>query len=115
MRKVVDGERPGRPEGAKGVWFTDDLWGVMNLCWVAQPGNRPNVGVVLDCLGEVSGAWRPSAQVEETVVETDEDDWALTMSEDEPTKSGPKRSKKRVRDSTDASVVVAKRRNIGKA
>ena len=26
MRKIIDGERPGRPEGPEGAWFIDGLW-----------------------------------------------------------------------------------------
>jgi serine/threonine protein kinase len=28
-RKVTDGKRPGRPEGIRGTWFTDDLWEIV--------------------------------------------------------------------------------------
>ena len=79
MRKVTDGERPTRPEGAKGAWFTDDLWGMMNLCWAAQPASRPTIAAVFDYLDQISGAWKPpSPQVEEDV-EMDEDDWHFTI------------------------------------
>jgi len=79
MRKVVDGEHPGRPEGAKGAWFTDALWGMMSLCWATQPASRPTIEAVLECLDEVSGVWEPSSvQVDDDIVETDEDDWDLT-------------------------------------
>ena len=54
IRKVIEGERPGRPEGTEGGWFTDDLWQMPNLCWETQPGNRPDIEAVLECLGEVS-------------------------------------------------------------
>jgi serine/threonine protein kinase len=36
MRKVIGGERPERQEG---VWFTDDLWKTLELCWLPQPVN----------------------------------------------------------------------------
>jgi len=79
-RKVTDGERPARPEGAKGAWFTDDIWGMVNLCWAAQPASRPNITVVVDCLDKVSETWKPlSPQVNEDVVEADEDDWHFTL------------------------------------
>jgi len=80
MRKVVDGERPARPEGAKGAWFTDDLWVMMELCWATQPDRRPNIATVFKCLEQVSKDWTPhSPQVEEKVVETDEEDWHFTL------------------------------------
>jgi len=62
MRKVIDGERPGRPEGSEGAWFTDDLWGMLELCWAAQSNSRPSIGAVLECLERVSGTWKPPSQ-----------------------------------------------------
>lgn len=50
----MDGKRPERPEGAEGVWFTDDLWRMLNRCWETQPESRPNVAVVLECSKRVS-------------------------------------------------------------
>ncbi|KAF9642959.1 kinase-like protein [Thelephora ganbajun] len=54
MRKVIEGERPGRPDGPGGAWFTDDLWQTLNQCWVVQPKCRPSIGAVLECLERVS-------------------------------------------------------------
>jgi len=55
--KVMGGERPGRPQGAQGAWFTDDLWEILELCWKPQPGDRPGLGNILRCL---KGVARPS-------------------------------------------------------
>jgi serine/threonine protein kinase len=54
--KILRGERPVRPEGAQGTWFTDDIWGVLELCWKAQPGDRPSLNTMLQCL---QGVTRP--------------------------------------------------------
>jgi hypothetical protein len=54
---VLKGERPGRPGGREGVWFTDDLWKVLNLCWEAQPGDRLSVTTVFECLELASKTW----------------------------------------------------------
>ena len=48
--KVVQGDRPARPEGADGVWFTDKVWEVLERCWVPEPQNRPSTKDVLRCL-----------------------------------------------------------------
>ena len=78
IRKVIEGERPGRPERVEGEWFTDDLWLMVNLCWETRPENRPGIETVLECLEEVSMGWKPpSAQVDEDA-ESDESDWDLT-------------------------------------
>ena len=57
--KIVEGERPGRPEGDEGVWFTDDLWEMLELCWSTQPERRPAIDAVLQCLRRGSVAWQP--------------------------------------------------------
>lgn len=59
MWKVVEGEHPVRPEGVRGAWFTDDLWGMLKLCWAPQPSSHPSIWAVLDCLKQVSRAWKP--------------------------------------------------------
>jgi len=43
--KVVEGERPSR-----GAWFTNGLWEILELCWTAQPNNRPSIEEVIQCL-----------------------------------------------------------------
>ena len=62
MRKVIDGERPGKPEGPEGAWFTDDLWRMLELCWATPPKSRPSIEAVLECLERVSGTWEPPSQ-----------------------------------------------------
>jgi len=74
MRKVIDGERPGRPKGPEGAWFTDDLWQTLERCWAAQSESRPSVKVVLDCLGRVTGTWKPPSQKVGEDVGTNPDD-----------------------------------------
>ena len=52
--KVLNGERPERPRGEEGVLFTDDLWGLLQLCWKHQPDERTSAKTVLLCLGRAS-------------------------------------------------------------
>jgi len=59
MRKVIEGERPGRPEGKEEVWFTGDLWETLEQCWLPQPQRRPEIDGVLQCLRRGSAAWQP--------------------------------------------------------
>lgn len=54
--KVVDGGRPCREVG-----FTDSLWEMVEQCWVAQPGDRPSVESVLQCLEMCSAPLVPHA------------------------------------------------------
>ena len=44
-RKVIEGERPERPEGP---WLTDDLWATLKQCWSSQPADRPTAEAVID-------------------------------------------------------------------
>jgi len=39
--KVIKGERPRRPRGTKGEWFTDDLWRTLEQCWLPQSKTDP--------------------------------------------------------------------------
>jgi len=59
LLKVIEGERPGRPQGAEGAWFTDELWEMLELCWSRQPKNRPTIEVVLEHLERASTTWQP--------------------------------------------------------
>ena len=73
-RKVLNGERPGRPEGLERVWFTDDLWEMLELCWSPQPNNRPTIEVVQECLKQISTAWQPLPPSVGGEVDKDPDD-----------------------------------------
>ena len=75
MRKVIEGERPERPEGAP---FTDGLWKTLEQCWLPLPKNRPTIEAVLESLGQVSD-WQPPPVAED--VETVENDSASTISQ----------------------------------
>jgi len=50
MQKVVRGERPQRHQGARGVWFTNDIWEMLELCWKAERDDRPSLENILRCL-----------------------------------------------------------------
>ena len=52
--KVSEGKQP-----PCGVWFTDGLWEVVELCWAHQPSARPSVKEVLRYLGKVSQILEP--------------------------------------------------------
>jgi len=50
VEKVTKGERPERPDGVEGAWFTDKIWGLLNRCWATQPEGRPSVETILEHL-----------------------------------------------------------------
>ena len=57
--RVGKGERPGRPQEEEGVWFVDDIWSMLERCWKPNPGDRPSIEDILQCLGRVSRSWTP--------------------------------------------------------
>ena len=67
--KIIGGERPGRPSGAEGASFTDDLWRILEKCWSAQPQVRPTTELVLEYLERASRNWQPlpPGKAEDTV------------------------------------------------
>jgi len=75
MRKVVEGERPGRPEGKEEVWFTDDLWVILEQCWLPRPERRPAIEAILQCLEQGSTVWQ--------LLPPDSDDYAQSDSHDD--------------------------------
>ena len=83
MRKVVEGEHPERPRGREGVWFTDDLWEVLERYWSPQPERRPAVDTVLQCLEQGSTAWQPLPPDSDDYARSDSDDQSdFTLSHD---------------------------------
>ena len=70
--KVMDGKRPPRGRG-----FAESLWRVLKLCWAPQPGDRPDINDVLQCLETISSlpeALSPGPD-EEMEEDGDGDDW----------------------------------------
>lgn len=79
IQKVTNGERPGRPEGVKRMWFTDDLWKMLGLCWETQAKCRPSIEDVGECLERGSSTWKSlPPQVNESV-NGDENDLDLSV------------------------------------
>ena len=54
LLRVMGGERPERPGGAQAVWFTDNLWGLLERCWKRQPHERPTPEALLRYLEGVT-------------------------------------------------------------
>ena len=63
IKRILAGERPTRPEGGEGAWFTDVLWETLELCWKPRPGDRPGLNNVLRRLRDVAPpSRRPSTR-----------------------------------------------------
>ena len=74
MRKVIEGERPERPQGKEEVWFANDLWEILEQCWLPQPERRPTIDAVLQCLKQGSTAWQPLPSDSDDYTQPDSDD-----------------------------------------
>ena len=80
VAKVLRGERPERPQGAEGKWFTDDVWGILGRCWEPQARYRPCIEDVLHHLEEASTFWMPlPLLVNEDSYKLDLSPWTLSV------------------------------------
>ena len=79
--KVLRGERPEKPQGVEGDWFTgaSEVWEVLERCWAPQPENRPSIEDVLQHLKKVSGSWiPPSPRLSAVPPTTDSPTWGFS-------------------------------------
>jgi len=51
----MEGVRPRKPEAAKRLGFSDELWETVELCWLEDRNARPEVEVIPPRL--TSAAW----------------------------------------------------------
>jgi len=84
MRKVIEGERPGRPQGKEEIWFTDDLWEMLGQCWLPRPERRPAIEAILQCLQRGSTTWQPLPPDLDAYIQSDSDDQSDFTSRDDP-------------------------------
>jgi len=57
IKAIMDGRRPQKPETAESLGFTDELWGIVQRCWSADAGARPDVRTVLSYLNHATWSW----------------------------------------------------------
>jgi len=57
VHAIVEGVRPMKPEGAKRLGFSDELWRMVEICWLEDRDARPDVGNVLSCLNDATAFW----------------------------------------------------------
>jgi hypothetical protein len=54
---IMNGVRPKKPEGAKGLGFSNELWGTVELCWREDRNARPVVEDILSSLKDATAFW----------------------------------------------------------
>ena len=64
VRKVLEGERPDKPEGAQERRFPSGTWEMLGRCWERQPKDRPRLDDVLFCLQDTAQQWIPPSNTE---------------------------------------------------
>jgi len=74
ITKVINGERPEKPQGREEVWFTSDLWEILEQCWLPRPERRPAINAVLQCLEQGSTTWQPLPPDSDDHAQSDGDD-----------------------------------------
>jgi hypothetical protein len=57
VRKVLNNERPTRPEAARAIGLTDDVWGIVEACWGQDPGSRLRAFQVVSGLKKAAAAY----------------------------------------------------------
>ena len=53
----MEGVRPKKPEGAKRLGFSNELWRIVELSWQEDRNARPGVGDILSRLNDASAFW----------------------------------------------------------
>ena len=76
--KILRGEHPDRSQESR---VTDGIWGMLQLCWNSQPGDRPSLDTVLQCLRDVTQPSGPHSGAGRDV-ETDTDEQSDVTSSD---------------------------------
>ena len=86
---VLSGERPEKPRGDAGKHFTDEIWGILELCWSQQPSGRPNAKHLLTRLDGKSSLWPPSEIGDDEDTDTNDEQSAASMEMKPGTGSDP--------------------------
>ena len=54
---IIEGVRPNKPEASKQLGFNDELWRIVELCWLEDRNARPGVADILSCLNDATAFW----------------------------------------------------------
>ena len=57
INAIMNGQRPQKPEAAESLGFTSGVWGIVQRCWSADAGARPDVRTVLSYLNHAAWSW----------------------------------------------------------
>jgi len=57
VHAITEGVRPKKPEAAKRLGFSDELWKIVELCWLEDRNARPGVKEIHSCLNGAAAFW----------------------------------------------------------
>jgi len=57
VNAIMEGVRPNKPEGAKQLGFSNQLWGTVERCWLEDRNARPRVEDILSSLNDAVLFW----------------------------------------------------------
>ena len=57
VNAILEGVRPKKPEAAKQLGYSDELWRTVELCWLEDRSARPKVDDILSCLSDAVASW----------------------------------------------------------
>jgi hypothetical protein len=57
VNEIMEGVRPMKPEGAKRLGFSNELWRTIELCWLQERNARPGVEEILSSLNDAAAFW----------------------------------------------------------
>ena len=57
IHTITGGIRPEKPEGAKRLGLSDELWRTVELCWREDRNARPRIEDILSSLNDATVFW----------------------------------------------------------
>ena len=57
MSAITEGDRPEKPEEAKRLGFSNELWRMVERCWLEDRNTRPGVEEIWSCLNDAAAFW----------------------------------------------------------
>jgi len=57
VNAIMEGVRPRKPQDAKQLGFSDELWSIVEQCWLEDRDARPEVESILSYLNDAATFW----------------------------------------------------------
>ena len=57
IHAITEGYRPKKPDPAESLGFTDEMWKIVQHCWLADASARPDTRTMLSYLNRATWLW----------------------------------------------------------